>query len=195
MPGRVPDPLPFERPLGATPGGVRVWAGAAEHVAVRVGRTDHALEPEGLGVWSGAPSLQAGDDYWLVLGGKRPPDPCTRLQPKGLRGPSRVVDSSAWKWTDARWKGVRLRDLVLLELHVGTFTAAGTFDGAIAQLPRLRDLGVTGIELLPVAAFPGERGWGYDAVYPWSAQAVYGGPAGPQRPPPPPPPPRRRALS
>jgi len=143
-----------------------------------VGGEGHPLDSEGLGVWSGAPPWRAGDDYWIVLDGRRLPDPCTRFQPKGLRGPSRVVDPSAWTWTDGRWTGVALRDLVLLELHVGTFTPAGTFDAAIAQLPRLRDLGITGIELLPVAAFPGERGWGYDGVYPWSAHVAYGGPDG-----------------
>jgi maltooligosyltrehalose trehalohydrolase len=173
--------LPFERPLGATPRGIRVWAPKAERVAVRLGKEDHSLEPEGLGTWSGAPPWEAGDDYWIVLDGKRLPDPYSRLQSKGLRGPSRVVDPQAWAWTDQRWKGVPLRDLVLLELHVGTFTGEGTFDAAIEQLPRLRDLGITGIELLPIAAFPGERGWGYDAVYPWSAHAAYGGPDGLQR--------------
>jgi maltooligosyltrehalose trehalohydrolase len=175
------DHLPFERPLGATPGGIRVWAPRAERVAVRLGKGDHSLEPEGLGTWSGAPPWEAGDDYWIALDGRRLPDPYTRLQPKGLRGPSRVVDPQTWTWTDQRWKGVPLRDLVLLEVHVGTFTHEGTFDAAIEQLPRLRDLGITGIELLPIAAFPGERGWGYDAVYPWSAHAAYGGPDGLQR--------------
>jgi maltooligosyltrehalose trehalohydrolase len=175
------EPLPFERPLGATPAGIRVWAPKAERVAVRVGREEHPLEPEGLGVWSGSPAWQAGDDYWVVLDGRRLPDPCTRFQPKGLRGPSRVVDPGAWEWSDRRWKGVALRDLVLLELHVGTFTRAGTFDAATGELDRLAELGITGIELLPVAAFPGDRGWGYDGVYPWSAQAAYGGPDGLQR--------------
>jgi maltooligosyltrehalose trehalohydrolase len=181
MPGRVPEPLPFERPLGATPDGIRVWAPKAERVAIRLAKEDHALEPEGLGVWSGKPPWRAGDDYWVVLDGRRHPDPCTRFQPKGLRGPSRVVDPGAWAWTDARFKGVRLRDLVALELHVGTFTPEGTFDAAIAHLGRLRDIGITAIELLPVAAFPGEHGWGYDGVYPWAAQAAYGGPDGLQR--------------
>ncbi|TML04753.1 MAG: malto-oligosyltrehalose trehalohydrolase [Actinobacteria bacterium] len=173
--------LPFERPLGATPGGIRVWAPKADRVAVRLGGEDHALESEGLGVWSGAPAWQPGDDYWIVLDGRRLPDPCTRFQAKGLRGPSRLVDPAQWTWTDQRWKGVRLRDLVLLELHVGTFTREGTFDAAIGQLERLHDIGITGIELMPIAAFPGERGWGYDGVYPWSAQAPYGGPDGLQR--------------
>jgi maltooligosyltrehalose trehalohydrolase len=158
-----------------------VGAPRAECVAVRGGRHEHALEPEGLGVWSGAPPGKAGDDYWVLLDGRRLPDPCTRFQPKGLRGPSRVVDPAAWEWTDARFKGVALKDLVLLEVHVGTFTPAGTFDAAIGELERLADLGITGIELLPVAAFPGERGWGYDGVYPWSAHAAYGGPDGLQR--------------
>jgi maltooligosyltrehalose trehalohydrolase len=175
------QPLPFERPLGAAPGAMRVWAPKAEHVAVRIGSQDHELDPEGLGVWAGAPPWQAGDDYWVVLDGRRFPDPCTRFQAKGLRGPSRVVDPGAFQWTDKGWKGVALRDLVLLELHVGTFSAEGTFDGVIPHLERLRDIGITGIELLPIAAFPGRRGWGYDGVYPWSAHEAYGGPEGLQR--------------
>jgi maltooligosyltrehalose trehalohydrolase len=173
--------LPFERRLGADPGGIRVWAPKAERVAVRLGSDDHPLDCEGLGVWSGAPPWQAGDDYWVVLDGRRFPDPCTRLQPKGLRGPSRVVDPDAFEWTDRRWKNVALRDLVLLEIHVGTFTAEGTFDAVIPHLERLRDIGITGIELMPIAAFPGRRGWGYDGVYPWSAHEAYGGPEGLQR--------------
>jgi maltooligosyltrehalose trehalohydrolase len=176
----VSQPLPFERPLGAAPGAMRVWAPNAERVAVRLGKADHPLDPEGLGVWAGAPPWEAGDDYWVVLDGRRFPDPCSRLQAKGLRGPSRVVDPGAFEWTDG-WKGVALRDLVLLELHVGTFSAEGTFDGVIPHLERLRDIGITGIELLPIAAFPGRRGWGYDGVYPWSAHEAYGGPAGLQR--------------
>jgi maltooligosyltrehalose trehalohydrolase len=177
----VDETLPFENPLGATPGGFRVWAPNAERVAVRVGRSEHVLEPEGLGTWSATVPWQAGDDYWVVLDGRRLPDPCSRFQPKGLRGPSRVIDPASWTWTDGRWKGVALRDLVLLELHVGTFTREGTFDAAIGELERLAGLGITGIELLPVAAFPGDRGWGYDGVYPWSAHVAYGGPEGLQR--------------
>jgi maltooligosyltrehalose trehalohydrolase len=193
----VTHSLPFERHLGARPSGIRVWAPKASSVAVRLEREDHALDPEGLGVWSGAPPWQAGDDYWVVLDGRRFPDPCTRSQPKGLRGPSRVVDPDAFAWTDGwnagpasgghvtpsgtRWKGVALRDLVLLEIHVGTFTAEGTFDAVIPHLERLRDIGITGIELMPIAAFPGRRGWGYDGVYPWSAHEAYGGPEGLQR--------------
>ena len=178
--------LPWERPLGAIPrddGTVefRVWAPRAEAIAVRLGREDHPLADEGLGVRSARVAAAAGDDYWFVLDGKRWPDPCSRWQPKGLRGPSRVVDVSAFAWRDAGWRGVARRDLVLYELHVGTFTREGTFDAAIAHLHGLAELGVTAIEVMPVAEFPGARGWGYDGVYLSAAQSSYGGPEGFQR--------------
>jgi maltooligosyltrehalose trehalohydrolase len=128
-----------------------------------------------------------GDDYRFVLrppaGGRaRPlPDPCSRWQPEGLRGPSRVLDPNAFRWTDSGWRGVPAADLVLYELHVGTFTAEGTFEAAIEHLPALADLGITAIEVMPVAEFPGARGWGYDGVYLSAAQSSYGGPEGFQR--------------
>jgi maltooligosyltrehalose trehalohydrolase len=178
--------LPWERPLGAIPrddGTVefRVWAPRAEAVAVRLGREDHALADEGLGVRSARVAAVAGDDYWIVLDGKRWPDPCSRWQPRGLRGPSRVVDVSAFAWSDDGWRGVAQRDLVLYELHVGTFTPEGTFDAAIEHLAGLAELGVTAIEVMPIAEFPGARGWGYDGVYLSAAQSSYGGPEGFQR--------------
>ena len=123
----------------------------------------------------------AGDDYWLVLDGKRLPDPASRWQPKGLRGPSRVVDPGAFAWTDGRFRAAPLRDAVLYELHVGTFTAEGTFEAAAARLPALAELGVTHVELMPVAEFPGHHGWGYDGVYLSAAHSAYGGPHGLQR--------------
>ena len=169
---------PFERPLGATPrpgGGVefRVWAPRADSV-------DH-LQPVGYGIWEGALDLSPGDDYWLVLDGRRRPDPMSRHQPKGLRGPSRVVDPSAFGWTDQGWAGVPLEDLVLYELHVGTFSEEGTFEGVIPHLRSLRELGVTAIELMPVSEFPGVRGWGYDGVYLQAPHHAYGGPEGLRR--------------
>src|SRR3954469_4234941 len=139
------------------------------------------MEDEGLGVWSATVEAAAGDDYAYVLDGRELPDPCTRRQPEGLRGPSRVVDPTAWRWTDAGWDGVALEDLVVYELHVGTFTEEGTFEAAIPRLAELRDLGVTAIALMPVADFPGRRGWGYDGVYLWAAHEAYGGPDGLQR--------------
>ncbi len=179
----VPPVLPPERPLGTTVLGdgrvrFRVWAPKPEAVAVRLGGTDHPLTDAGLGVWEGELEATAGDDYWYVLDGRRVPDPCTRWQPKGLRGPSRIVDPAAFAWTDDAWDGVALRDAVIYELHVGTFTEAGTFDAAIEFLPGLAELGVTVVELMPVAEGPGEHGWGYDGVYPWAAHHAYGGPEG-----------------
>ena len=175
--------LPFERPLGTTVLGdgrvrFRVWAPKPDAVAVRLRAGDVALRDVGYGVWEGEAQAAVGEDYWLVADGRRYPDPCSRWQPKGLRGPSRIVDPSAFAWTDAAWDGVALRDLVIYELHVGTFTQDGTFDAAIEHLPALAELGVTAIELMPVAEFPGRHGWGYDGVYLWSAFSAYGGPEG-----------------
>ncbi|MCW2957462.1 MAG: treZ [Solirubrobacterales bacterium] len=173
--------LPFEQPLGTTVLGdgrvrFRVWAPKPEAVAVRLPSGDHPLTDVGLGVWEAEVQASPGEDYWYVLDGRRVPDPCTRFQPKGLRGPSRIVDPDAFAWTDDAWDGLHLRDQVIYELHVGTFTEEGTFESAIAELPRLAQLGVTALELMPVAEFPGRHGWGYDGVYPWAAHHAYGGP-------------------
>ena len=149
--------------------------------ALALGGVEHAMTDEGHGTWVATVAAAAGDDYAYVIDGRRLPDPHTRRQPEGLRGPSRIVDPAAWSWGDQGWEGVALEDLVVYELHVGTFTAEGTFDAVIRRLPELADLGVTAIELLPVADFPGRRGWGYDGVYFWAAHEAYGGPDGLQR--------------
>jgi maltooligosyltrehalose trehalohydrolase len=109
------------------------------------------------------------------------PDPASRSQPQGVHGPSRVVARDAFPWQDGEWKGLPLESYVFYELHVGTFTPEGTFDAVIAHLDGLRDLGVTAVELMPVAQFPGGRNWGYDGVYPFAAQDSYGGPEGLKR--------------
>jgi maltooligosyltrehalose trehalohydrolase len=177
--------LPFEHPLGAVVVDdahvhFRVWAPGSkapvEQVAVRLPSGDHPLSPVGLGVWEGTLEAAAGDDYWILLDGRRLPDPATRHQPQGLRGPSRIVDPGTFTWTDAGWPGVKLRDAVVYELHVGTFTEDGTFTAAIAHLEGLAELGVTAVEVMPVADFPGDRGWGYDGVYLWATHRAYGGP-------------------
>jgi maltooligosyltrehalose trehalohydrolase len=178
---------PWEHPLGARPlpeDGVelRVWAPNAEVVTARVGAGEHALEPVAHGIWQARVDARPGDDYAFVLdGGEELPDPASRAQPHGLRGRSRILDTAAFAWGDEAWGGVSAEDLVLYELHVGTFTREGTFDAAIADLPRLRTLGVTAIEVMPIAEFPGSRGWGYDGVYLSAAQSSYGGPEGFQR--------------
>jgi maltooligosyltrehalose trehalohydrolase len=180
----VPDPhLPFERRLGAFPlaGGraqFRVWAPAPERIALRVGGREHPLDPAGLGVFEAVVEAAPGADYEYVLDGIALPDPCSRWQPEGLRGPSRLLDAGAFAWTDGDWSPPAVGELVLYELHVGTFTEAGTFEAAIPQLRELRELGVTAIEVMPVAEFPGRHGWGYDGVYLSAAQSSYGGPQG-----------------
>lgn len=104
------------------------------------------------------------------------PDPASRFQPQGVHGPSQVVDPAGFAWTDAAWRGTLLADTVLYELHIGTFTPAGTFRAAIERLRYLRDLGVTAIELMPLADFAGERNWGYDGVAPFAPARCYGSP-------------------
>jgi maltooligosyltrehalose trehalohydrolase len=171
----------FERPLGAVPKEVgvefRVWAPAAAHVDVRLRDGDHPLEAVDEGVHAGVVPAAAGDDYRFVLDGDRAlADPCSRWQPEGLDGPSQVLDVQAFAIAPGPRLG--LHELVLYELHVGTFSEAGTFDGVIPHLGRLRELGITAIELMPVATFPGARGWGYDGVYTSAPHEAYGGPAG-----------------
>jgi maltooligosyltrehalose trehalohydrolase len=172
----------WQRPFGAAlleGGGVEfsVWAPSASSVAVRTSGADHELAEAGNGVFAGEVSAHAGDDYLYVLDGSDPlPDPCSRCQPAGILGPSRVVDPSRFEIGDG--PDTALDELVLYELHVGTFTQRGTFDAVIPKLAALRELGVTAIELMPVATFPGNRGWGYDGVYISAPHPVYGGPAG-----------------
>ncbi|MGD9364494.1 MAG: malto-oligosyltrehalose trehalohydrolase [Desulfobacteraceae bacterium] len=103
------------------------------------------------------------------------PDPASRYQPDGVHGPSRVV-TSAFDWQDGHWFGIPLSQYIIYELHVGTFSTAGTFDGVIAHLDRLAEIGITAVELMPVAQFPGNRNWGYDGTYPFAVQNSYGGP-------------------
>lgn len=109
------------------------------------------------------------------------PDPASLSQPEGVHGPSQVLDLPAFRWSDENWRGLPLDQHVFYELHTGTFTPQGTFDAVIPELDRLQDLGITAVELMPVAQFPGARNWGYDGVFPYAAQSTYGGAAGLQR--------------
>ncbi|HXH06040.1 MAG TPA: malto-oligosyltrehalose trehalohydrolase, partial [Vicinamibacterales bacterium] len=172
--------------FGAVPvdGGARfrVWAPGARAVTVVVetgaAAGEHALarEPDDTftAVVGGA---RPGDRYRLRRDGGPPmPDPASRFQPEGVHGPSEIVDPAAFEWHDTDWPGVAAGDLVLYELHVGTFTPEGTFAAAAARLPYLRDLGVTAIELMPVADFPGRRNWGYDPAALFAPARCYGPP-------------------
>jgi maltooligosyltrehalose trehalohydrolase len=168
--------------LGAIPTGPGVvefcvWAPNATAVAVRLETGDHALERTGPGTWFAEVPAAAGDDYRYVLDGRDAwPDPCSRFQPEGVRGPSRIVDTS--RFEIAPRPGIALEELVLYELHVGTFSAAGTFDGVIPRLRELRETGFTAIELMPVGTFPGNRNWGYDGLFIYAPHPAYGGPEG-----------------
>jgi maltooligosyltrehalose trehalohydrolase len=159
----------------------RVWApDAGEVELVSVDGGTRTLAPAADGYFEArCPHLQAGELYRYRLDGRGPfPDPASRSQPQGVHGPSQLVDPAMFPWTDAGWQGVALPDLVIYELHVGTFSPEGTFAGAIARLPVLTDLGVTAIELMPVASFPGARNWGYDGAALFAPDASYGGPDG-----------------
>jgi maltooligosyltrehalose trehalohydrolase len=171
-------------------GGVRftVWAPRAKRVQVRLtshGEAEHELTPADNGVFAAVVhAAAAGTEYGFVLdeNEKLLPDPVSRFQPHGVHGPSRVVDPKTFQWDDTEWRGRVMRDLVIYELHVGTFTREGTFDAVIPLLLGLRrELGVTAIEIMPVAQFPGERNWGYDGVELYAVQNSYGGPDGLKR--------------
>jgi maltooligosyltrehalose trehalohydrolase len=161
---------------------LRVWAPAARQVEV-VSGTDHertsTLTAEVDGYFAGlVAGLAAGDRYGFRLDGGDEifPDPASRWQPEGPHGPSVVVDARRFAWSDGGWRGLAARGQVLYELHVGTFTVEGTYAAAAAELPALRDLGITAVELMPVAEFPGQFGWGYDGVDLWAPTRCYGTP-------------------
>ncbi|MDX6402095.1 MAG: maltooligosyltrehalose trehalohydrolase [Gaiellaceae bacterium] len=153
-----------------------MWAPDVTSLEVHAAGGAHALERGEGGIYTGRFD---GGEYLLAVDGEEMyPDPCSRHQPYGVRGASAVVDPGAFAWTDLAWSGVTLDELVVYELHVGTFTEEGTFDAVVPRLGGLRELGVTAIELMPVATFPGERGWGYDGLYIYAPHPAYGGPAG-----------------
>jgi len=169
-------------PIGAQPepDGVRfrVWAPRADDLQVELeGGRRASLTPEGDGYYSGTiGGLGAGTRYRYVIGGEGFPDPASRWQPDGVHGPSAVVEPDAFEWSDDQWRGLSLGELILYELHVGTCTADGTFAALIPYLSHLKRLGITAIELMPVAQFPGRRNWGYDGVGLYAPQNSYGGP-------------------
>jgi maltooligosyltrehalose trehalohydrolase len=173
-------------PVGAeiSPKGVhfRVWAPAARRVCVRIqhgGRwVEHGLTREHGGYFSLLAEARVGDLYGFRLDGRERllPDPASRFQPDGPHGPSQIIDPARYRWRDDAWRGVRADGQIIYELHIGTFTKAGNWAAARAQLPRLADIGVTLLELMPVAEFPGSFGWGYDGVDLFAPTRLYGEP-------------------
>jgi malto-oligosyltrehalose trehalohydrolase len=164
-----------------------VWAPDASRVEVEVAGQRYPMVPDAPGTspgwWSAdVPGMAAGIDYGFRLDdGELLPDPRSPRQPFGVNGPSRTYDHAAFTWTDRRWRGGPLHGSVIYELHTGTFTPEGTFDAAIGRLDHLRQLGVHTVELMPVAAFPGRHGWGYDGINLWAVHEPYGGPDGLKR--------------
>jgi maltooligosyltrehalose trehalohydrolase len=159
----------------------RVWAPSATRVQVVLSdhdRSEHALEPEGHGYFSGSAPARAGDRYRFRLDGASQlyPDPASRFQPSGPHQASAVVDPSSYEWRDAGWSGLAREGQVIYELHAGTFTAEGTWSSAQCQLDELARVGVTAIELMPVAEFEGRFGWGYDGVDLFAPSHLYGRP-------------------
>ena len=161
----------------------KVWAPGKQRVDLVFGGRRLAMtELEG-GWWEGSDAAAGpGTRYGFAIeGGEARPDPRSGSQPDGVLGLSEVVDHGLHSWTDASWRGLSLSGLVLYELHVGTFSPAGTFDGVIDHLSHLVGLGVDAVELMPVAEFSGDRGWGYDGVDLFAPHHAYGGPDGLKR--------------
>ncbi|TDE88897.1 malto-oligosyltrehalose trehalohydrolase [Occultella glacieicola] len=161
---------------------LRVWAPHAQVVAADLGDRLLTMRPDGDGWWESDGPVPTGTDYAFRLDGGDPlPDPRSPWQPDGVHAASRTFDTGAHRWADAGWSGIDVRGAVLYELHIGTFTTQGTLDAALARLPHLVDLGVQVVQLMPVAAFPGRAGWGYDGVDLYAVHEPYGGPAALQR--------------
>jgi maltooligosyltrehalose trehalohydrolase len=155
-----------------------VWAPRHDSLRLRLEDRDIPMDAGADGYFSvSVPGARAGQRYWFKTGDTLRPDPASRYQPDGVFGASALVDPSAFHWTDAEWGGAPPRHRnVVYEMHVGTFTPQGTWDGARAQLPRLADLGVTTVEVMPLAEFSGRFGWGYDGVFLFAPFHEYGSP-------------------
>jgi malto-oligosyltrehalose trehalohydrolase len=161
----------------------RLWAPAAHHIDLCLeedGSKESILpmQPEKDG-WFSLTTDQAGSGTlyrYRVDGGQRVPDPASRFQPQDVHGPSQVIDSGAWEWTDSEWRGRPWEEAVIYELHVGSYTKPGNYAGVIQQLDELVELGITAIELMPLSDFPGRRNWGYDGVLPFAPGSCYGTP-------------------
>ena len=162
---------------------MRVWAPFAKDVEFLVADRSFALVRAGGGWWSSPDRrLAAGERYWFRIDrGRQLPDPRSPSQPEGVTGPSCHVDHSTFEWSDRHWQAKPLPAALIYELHIGTFTPEGTFEAAISSLDHLVSLGVSHIEIMPVAEFLGDYGWGYDGVFPFAPHHTYGGPVGLKR--------------
>ena len=166
------------------PAEVRLWAPHLKSAAIQILDKDTLpLEKGEFGYWTiKTDKFAPGDLYKFIIEGedgkKERPDPASLAQPQGPHGPSQAVRLTDFSWTDGQWKNLNLEDYILYELHTGTFSPEGTFEGIARKLDYLKELGVNAIEIMPVSQFPGGRNWGYDGVYPFAVQNTYGGAAG-----------------
>jgi maltooligosyltrehalose trehalohydrolase len=155
----------------------RLYAPKARQAALRLEGQDRAMTRDGewfaLTVAEAAPGMRY---QYVIDGAQAVPDPASRFQPQDVNGPSEIIAPAAFAWTDEAWRGRPWREAVIYELHLGAFTRAGTYRAAIGELERLRDLGITAIELMPLADFAGTRNWGYDGVLPFAPDSSYGRP-------------------
>lgn len=159
-----------------------LWAPLLKEVSLHIVAPEDKLLPmqrDEQGYWQITTEAEPGTLYFYRHDGQDDrPDPVAFSQPQGIHKASEVVDHQAFSWTDSQWRGIALEEMVIYELHVGTFTPQGTFEAIIDRLPDLKELGINTIEIMPVAQFPGERNWGYDGVFPFAVQNSYGGVAG-----------------
>jgi maltooligosyltrehalose trehalohydrolase len=163
-----------------------VWAPFVKGVDLKIVSPREKIVPmekDALGYWRTVVDDISGEmSYVYRLEADRDrPDPASHFQPSGVHGSSQAVNHSLFKWKDQKWKVMPLSEMIMYELHVGTFTREGTFDAVVGRLPQLRDLGINAIEIMPVSQFPGGRNWGYDGAYPFAVQNSYGGPDGLKR--------------
>jgi maltooligosyltrehalose trehalohydrolase len=156
---------------------IRVWSPTAEQIAITCGGRNIKLKKEEFGYWSATSNeIKDGARYKILLNNKNSfPDPASLSQPDGVHESSQAVDLKKFHWTDEHWNNIPLEDYIIYELHTGTFTPEGTFAGVEEKLDYLISLGITAIEIMPVAQFPGSRNWGYDGVFPFAVQDSYGG--------------------
>lgn len=155
-----------------------VWAPHREQVNVIINEARKVkLNKDEKGCWeANVPDIKVGDLYFFELDEEtKRPDPASLSQPKGVHGPSEIVDRQYANWSDDDWQGLPMKDMIIYELHVGTFTDDGTFEGIIGKLDYLLSLGINTLEIMPVSQFPGSRNWGYDGVFPFATQDSYGG--------------------
>jgi maltooligosyltrehalose trehalohydrolase len=183
----VSSPVELPTPSESASDGVEpiragVWAPAAKETALWIGDRRYPLFYRSDGWWvEKTPHLVPGCHYWFEVDGAKYPDPRSPSQPKGVHGPSQYIGHNSFRWSDDNWQARPISASVFYELHVGTFSEEGTFDGAITHLDHLVRLGVSHVELMPINEFLGKHGWGYDGVFPFAPHHTYGGPDGLKR--------------